>query len=285
MTIQEASRYSADKLTTIYEPTEAAAITDWLIEHLTGTRKTDRITLSKKELPADQQDQLETYLKRLLTYEPIQYVLNEAWFCGLRLYVDNRVLIPRPETEELVEWIITHCKFPISELNILDIGTGSGCIPIALKRRLGKADVWSCDVSTDALTVAARNAEDLGVIVNLVNLNFLSEAEREKLPQFDIIVSNPPYIPHKDKAEMHTNVLAYEPATALFVPDNDPLLFYKAIADFGKSHLNPNGIIYTELHKDISALAKEMFESRGYMVELKKDMQGVERMLKATISQ
>jgi release factor glutamine methyltransferase len=281
MTMQEASRYSMDKLTAIYEPTEAAAISDWLMEHLSGAHKTDRIAGNKKQLPANQVDQLEGYLKRLLTHEPVQYVLNEAWFCGLRFYVDNQVLIPRPETEELVEWIITHCKFPVNELSILDIGTGSGCISIALKRRLGKAEVWSCDVSNGALAVASRNADDLGVSVRFLNLNFLSETEREQLPRFDIIVSNPPYIPDKDKAEMHTNVLGFEPATALFVPDNDPLLFYKAIADFGKSHLLPNGIIYTELHKDIASIAREMFESRGYVVEIKKDMQGVERMLRA----
>lgn len=284
MTIQEATAYSIGKLTLIYDKNEAAAISDWLIEHLTGAKKADRISQSKKILFPSQLTQLDDYLKRLLTHEPVQYVLNEAWFCGLKLYVDNRVLIPRPETEELVEWIITHCKFPVDKLNILDVGTGSGCISLALKRRLGKAEVWSCDISEAALDVARQNATSLGVNVNFINLDFLSAEKTEALPPFDIIVSNPPYIPEKDKKEMLPNVLAFEPAVALFVKDSDPLLFYKAIAVFGKNHLHEQGIVYTELHRDIADSARELFESYGYSVEIKKDMQGIERMLKAVLN-
>lgn len=281
MTIQEAINHAIVKLESIYSTSEAAAISDWLIGHLTGTKKTDRVSLAKKELSEEQQSLFQAHLQRLLQNEPLQYVLNETWFCGLKFYVDKRVLIPRPETEELVEWIIAHCKFPVDELTIFDIGTGSGCIPISLKRRLGKAEVSACDISSDALEVANLNADNLGVKVNFNQINFLSEPERSKLGGFDIIVSNPPYIPENDRNEMDQNVLAYEPATALFVPDSDPMLFYKAIAEFGKTHLKNDGFIFTEIHKDMGIAVARLFELTGYTVEVKKDMVGNDRMVKA----
>src|SRR5262249_29606038 len=149
---------------------------------------------------------------------------------------------------------------PINQLKILDIGSGSGCIPIALKRKLRKAMVWSCDISETALAVAKRNAETLGVDVHFVQLDFLNNAKRSQLPVFDIIVSNPPYVPQKDKEQMNPNVLNYEPATALFVPDNDPLIFYKAIADFGKEHLSADGNIYVEIHESLGDAATQLFQ-------------------------
>ncbi|MBK5270374.1 MAG: peptide chain release factor N(5)-glutamine methyltransferase, partial [Bacteroidia bacterium] len=208
--------------------------------------------------------------------------LNEAWFCGFKFYIDNNVLIPRPETEELVEWIITNCKFPIGQLSILDIGSGSGCIPIALKRKLRKAEVWSCDISNEALNVARQNANNLGGDVNFFQTDFLNKDLWEELPSYDIIVSNPPYIPEKGKEEMQPNVLMYEPQVALFVPDNDALLFYKAIADFAKKHLNRNGSIYMEIHESHGKEVAQLFQSKNYFTEIKKDMQGKERMLKVS---
>jgi release factor glutamine methyltransferase len=283
MTIQEARRHSVGQLQTIYEEGEAVSISEWLIENLAGVKKTDRAFQKEKELNAEQQQQFNKYLLALLDHEPIQYVLNEAWFCGLKLYVDKNVLIPRPETEELVEWIISNCKFPVDELNILDIGSGSGCIPIALKRRIRKAEVWSCDVSNGALEVARKNAVTLGTEVHFVLMDFLDRQQRDQLPVVDIIVSNPPYVPQHEKDKMQPNVVRYEPATALFVPDNDPLVFYKAIGEFGKQHLNPGGVIYTEIHEDLGKATIALFESQGYSTELKKDMQGKERMVRATV--
>jgi release factor glutamine methyltransferase len=283
MTIKDATIYSTGQLSSIYEEGEASTMSDWLMEHLTGSKKTDRISQSKKELSPEQEELLVSYLDRLKENEPIQYVLKEAWFCGLRFYVDKHVLIPRPETEELVEWIITGCRFPINELNILDIGSGSGCIPIALKRRLGKADVWSCDVSKDALQVAENNAKNLGVEVNFFQMDFLDPAQREKLPAFDIIVSNPPYITHGERYGMPANVLEYEPAKALFVPDNDPLIFYKAIADFGKDHLKPNGSIYTEINEKLGDITEELFRQKGFNAQLKKDISEKDRMIRAQV--
>jgi release factor glutamine methyltransferase len=281
MTIQEANQHIVNQLRTIYEGSEAENISDWVIEHLTGTKRTDRVIHKEKTISPEQESQLKQYLSRLLQHEPVQYVLNEAWFCGLKLYVDKNVLIPRPETEELVEWIISDCKFPINALSILDIGSGSGCIPIALKKRLGKADVWGCDVSPEALKVANRNATMLGIKVKFIELDFLNEERREKLPSFDIIVSNPPYIPAKEKEAMRRNVLEYEPAAALFVPDNDALIFYKAIADFGKKHLTKNGFIYTEINESLGEATASIFQSNGYQTVIKKDMQEKERMIKA----
>lgn len=284
MTIQKANRHIFNQLKNIYEEPEAENISDWIIEHLTGTKKTDRIIHKEKLISAEQRLQLNDYLDRLLQHEPVQYVLNETWFCGLKFYVDKTVLIPRPETEELVEWIISDCKFPIDKLSILDIGSGSGCIPIALKKRLGKADVWSCDVSAAALKVADRNALTLGIGVKFTELDFLSKEQRDRLPSFDIIVSNPPYIPEKDKETMNPNVLSYEPPSALFVPDDDALVFYKAIAEFGEKHLNKRGIIYTEINETSGGPTANMFESNGYKTIIKKDMQGKERMIKAFLN-
>jgi release factor glutamine methyltransferase len=218
-----------------------------------------------------------------MAHEPVQYVLNEAWFYGLKFYVDQNVLIPRPETEELVDQLITDCKFPIDELNILDIGSGSGCIAISIKTKLRKAEVWSCDISKEALEAAKKNATALGADVNFVHLDFLDKTARENLPSFDIIISNPPYVPEKDKTTMQPNVLNYEPATALFVPDNDPLIFYRAIAEFGKTHLNKNGKVYAEIHESLGNDTMELFRSKGYKAEVRKDMQGKERMIIATI--
>lgn len=283
MTVQDASYYVLKQLRSIYEEGEASQITDWIMEKITGSKKTERMLYKNSILTNDEEIQLRNCIERMMQHEPVQYVLNESWFGGLKFYVDKNVLIPRPETEELVEWIITNCKFPVDELKILDIGTGSGCIPISLKRRLKKAEVWSCDVSEEALAVAKRNALTLGTEVNFIRLDFIDKQQQKQLPQFDIIVSNPPYVPEKDKETMKPNVLQYEPATALFVPDNDPLIFYKAIAEFGKEHLNKEGSIYCEIHETIGEEVVSLFNSYGYTTELKKDMQQKDRMVKSSL--
>lgn len=284
MTLQEATYFLLNKLRTIYADGEASSITDWVMENITGSKKTERMLYKNEQLSDKEEEKIKQVTARLLDHEPVQYVLNEAWFCGLRFYVDPNVLIPRPETEELVEWIISNCKFPIDQLKILDIGTGSGCIAISLKRRLRKAGVWACDVSSKALETAKRNAETLGTEIHFTEADFLNEKAISLFPSFNIIVSNPPYVPEKDKGQMDKNVLQYEPATALFVKDNDPLIFYKAIAAFGKSHLVKGGSIYTEIHEDLGKDTALVFETAGYTSEVKKDMQGKDRMVKSYIS-
>jgi release factor glutamine methyltransferase len=293
MTIQEATYYLLNKLRTIYAEGEASRITDWVMENLTGSKKAERMLYKNSTITDKEESQLRQFIERLMQHEPVQYVLNEAWFCGLKFYVDNNVLIPRPETEELTEWAMgeVRSRVPIAigmgvrsrehEIRILDIGTGSGCIPIALKRKLSNADVWSCDINEAALRVAKKNATVLGVDVSFLLLDFLNKEKREQLSSFDIIISNPPYVPEKDKQQMQPNVYNYEPHLALFVPDNDALIFYKAIAEFGKHHLNRGGTIYTEIHEDLGEAVSVLFITAGYTIELKKDMQGKERMLKA----
>ena len=281
MTIQEGTFLLLNKLRSIYSREEADTITDWTMEHLTGSKKAERMIYKNEKITADEESKLQQYVERLMTNEPVQYVLNEAWFCGLKLYVDKNVLIPRPETEELVEWVIDGCRFPIEKLSILDIGSGSGCVAIALKRRLGKADVWGCDVSQDALRVAQKNAASLGLDVNFFQLDFLNEEQRNKLPVFDIIISNPPYVTAAESKGMRPNVLNFEPSKALFVPDDDPLVFYKAITDFGRTHLNPNGSIFIESNEAYGEQVAELFISKGFSTLMKQDMQGKDRMIRA----
>lgn len=282
MTMQEATYFLLNKLRSIYPDGEASQITDWVMEKLTGSQKAERMLYKNEAITAAEELQLQQYTERLLKHEPVQYVLNESWFYGLKFYVDKNVLIPRPETEEMVDWIIRNLKFPFSDLKILDIGTGSGCIAIALKRKLRKAKVWACDVSNDALNVAKQNAANLQAEINFVQLDFLNADERNKRSSFDIIVSNPPYIPEKDKETMNKNVLDFEPSTALFVPDSNVLVFYEAIADFAKTHLKENGTVYCEIHENLGNEVNDLFKQNGFTTELKKDMQGKNRMIKVS---
>jgi len=166
-------------------------------------------------------------------------------------------------------------------LKILDVGTGSGCIALALKNSLPKAEVWACDTSDAALNIARRNGSALDIRVDFVGLNFLDVLQRKQLPTVDVIVSNPPYIPIKDKDTLHQNVVNHEPHLALFVPDNNALIFYAALAEFGKERLYAGGKIYAELNEDLSEEVKELFQHHGYQhIELRKDMQGKQRMIR-----
>ena len=296
MKLFEAERYIKDQLREIYDEQEAVNIADLAIEHTTGFRKTERVSKKEQELPSSQIEQLKKDLQRLQQHEPIQYIMNKTWFYGMELYVDKNVLIPRPETEELVQWIVDDVKSSgkdvfirrsmegdeTTQLKILDVGTGSGCIALALKKTMPKAEVWGSDVSEEALNVARRNGSALDIRVDFQGLNFLDAAQQKLLPTVDIIVSNPPYVPLKDKKQMHANVVNYEPHIALFVPDNDPLIFYKALAEFGNKRLYNNGNIYMEIHEEIASDVVNLFKQNGYSdVELKKDMQAKDRMIKA----
>ena len=281
MTIHAALKYIAEKLESIYVNSEVGKMAEMLLEHLTGHKKNELSLYKDKELPNEQLEKLNNFLPRLLNHEPIQYVLNECWFYGLKFYVDKNVLIPRPETEELVDWIIRNLRFPFAELKILDIGTGSGCIAISLKRKLRKAEVWACDISKEALNVAKQNSLNLQAEINFVQLDFLNEEETNPLPSFDIIVSNPPYVPQRDKATMQNNVLDFEPHTALFVPNENALIFYSAIIDFSKTHLKQNGAVYCEIHESLGEGRTALLNQKGFSTELKKDMQGKDRMVKA----
>lgn len=281
MKFSAALQYVSTRLRTIYEEGEANNIASWVIESITGISRQHSMVANSVLLTDVQENQLHQVVERLLLHEPVQYVLNEAWFCGNKLYVDERVLIPRPETEELVEWISNDYSFPGNTITILDIGTGSGCIPISLKKRFPTASVWSADISKGALEVAKRNAASIGTEIVFLHLDILNKDSWSSLPSFDIIVSNPPYIPEKDKAQMQANVLQYEPAIALFVPDNDALVFYQAIALFAKEKLTSGGFLYVEIHEDLGKATADLFQSMGFSTTLKKDMQEKDRMIKS----
>ncbi len=218
-----------------------------------------------------------------MQHQPVQYVLHEAWFYGMKLYVDEHVLIPRPETEELVEWMLKDAETNKQPINILDIGTGSGCIPIALKKNMPAAEVWAVDISNEALLVAQRNADTQQTSITFQQADILNKPYPSVLPTFDVIVSNPPYIPLSDKTAMHPNVLQHEPHLALFVANEDPFLFYNAIVDFAQSHLNPGGSLYFEIHEAMGEQVKQLLTQKGFInAQVKKDMQGKDRMVKAT---
>ena len=284
MTYQETEKFISQELSAYVEQGESYAIAQRILEFITGIdrnqkHKTEKIIIDQAKL-----SQLKNILERVKNEEPIQYILQEEWFCGFKFFVNKHVLIPRPETEELVEWVISTCKFPIDSLSILDIGTGSGCIPISLKRRLRKAQVSAVDVSKDALEVANRNATNLGADVNFIEADILNSTCWSTLPKVDIITSNPPYVTESEKGQMKNNVLNYEPALALFVPDTDPLIFYKAISALGKIILNKNGTIFLEINEAYGNETANVFIEAGYKTEIKKDMQGKERMIKAMLN-
>jgi release factor glutamine methyltransferase len=275
---QQAQKELLSQLSTLHEGREAAAITDWVMEHLTGWKKIDRILHRSEQLSPSAAEQLKKYTGELLTHRPVQYVLHESWFCGMKFYVDERVLIPRPETEELVEWIETTA--PSGAL--LDVGTGSGCIAIALKKKLKTTEVYACDLSDEALTVARQNAVTLDAPIHFQQLDFRDPPQWDRLPEIHCLVSNPPYIPVGEKSTMAPHVVGFEPHLALFVEDADPLIFYQALAGFAVRKLAPGGSIFAEIHEDLGDMVAALFRSNGLQqVIIKKDLQGKDRMIKA----
>ena len=287
MTYKILYRSFLEQLQAIYTMAEASVITSWVFEKLAGIKKIDFIKHQALEPEINVADELDAALQQLLQHTPVQYVLGEAWFCKMLFKVNEYVLIPRPETEELVNWLLDDYKntttFPPSA-SILDIGTGSGCIAVALKKNMPVATVTAIDFSAGAVAIAKENASINGVDIIFFQLDFLDEQLSETLPGFDIIVSNPPYIPIGEKEQLDKNVIAYEPHSALFVPDNEPLLFYKKIALFGKSNLKTGGSIYVEIHEKYAAQTAELFAGYRYNVEIKKDIFEKDRMLKLTHS-
>jgi len=273
-----------NKLKTIYDDREAENICDWLFENVTGLKKWERRQNQNSEFAETDSEKIKTYLEELLKHKPVQYVLHEAWFYKRKFYVNENVLIPRPETEELVEWIVSDFKKEkySKPIKIIDIGTGSGCIPVSLKKELPESSIAAIDVSDKALSVAKINAEELHAIINFFQIDFLNENEWKMLSQYDIIVSNPPYIPLNEKEILAKNVTDFEPGIALFVKNNDPFIFYKKIAGFAKSNLKESGKIYVEVHEEYAKEVGSIFESAGFLVEIKNDIYGKQRMVKST---
>ena len=283
MTYGQCEFWLKNQLSFLYDTGEAAAIADWMLEEYTGANKKCRRLKAEQLVGEKELLDIKNATAMLLEGKPVQYVLGYTEFYRLRFLVNESVLIPRPETEELVDWIIKDYKNPHRRLQILDIGTGSGCIPIALKKHLANAEVASVDVSIAALKTATQNAAINQVAIQFLQLDFLKESNWHQLEKYDVIDSNPPYIPQQEKAAMNPNVTAWEPATALFVPDERPLLFYEKIALFGKTHLYNDGTVYLEVHKDFAVAVQQLFIREGYTTEIKKDMHGNERMVKARL--
>jgi len=281
MTTADAFMEFTKKLKAIYGDREAETISDWVFESLTGMKRWERRANLHKEIKTSEYQKLQKYLQELLRHNPVQYVLNESWFYKMKFFVNEDVLIPRPETEELVEWIVNDLRVQNSNVNILDIGSGSGCVSISLKKELPGSLVTAIDVSEKALEVAKKNAKELNALIDFLQIDFLDEARWNILPRYDVIVSNPPYIALKEKESLEKNVIDFEPELALFVEDSDPFIFYKKIAGFSKTHLKEGGKIYVEINETSGEEIKEVFEKEEFKTTIKKDIYGKDRMVKA----
>lgn len=275
------------ELTSLYEVGEAKAIVRLLLEERFGLTMTDIVCDGVEAMAAERQAELRSMMDRLLTGEPVQYVIGTADFMGRQFVVAPDVLIPRPETAELCASIIDrynqpYCALqPPAPLKVLDVGTGSGCIAVTLALDLWNSDVSAWDISGDALLIARENAQRMGAKVNLELHDILATDIQSTTPQhFDIIVSNPPYICKKERVTMERHVLDFEPSTALFVPDDNPLLFYHAIARFAAHALKPNGLLAFEINPLYAAeLMTWLKENEWNQVEVKADQFGKQRFI------
>lgn len=284
MLLKEAYHQLQSALLAIYDNREASVIADWIMEEITKWTKSQRIIHHDFHLTAEQEIQYTKFQDEILSGKPLQYVLGYSWFKGHRFNVNEHVLIPRPETEELVDSII-HFSKEIEIINsipfrALDIGTGSGCIAISLQHQFPQWEIWAIDKSTTALELAIQNASALNAKINFKALDILSNSINHDLPTFNLIVSNPPYIPLEDKHEMTAQVLDHEPHLALFVTNNDPLQFYKAIIAFSETQLIRGGTLWFETHMSYAEGVADLMKKNDYTnIQIRKDFQGKDRIV------
>jgi len=281
MSLQEIKIFLKQKLATKIDAVELSSLMGMLIEAVTGWNRMQQIVNVNTELTKEQQAQIEQYAEQLLAGQPIQYILGKAWFMGNEFMVNEHVLIPRPETEELVEWIISYAEIMNKPLSMIDIGTGSGCIPIALQLALPSCTLTGLDISKEALGVAKMNAKNLNATIEWLEEDILNTAALDN--NYDIIISNPPYIPLKEKKDMQEQVLNFEPAIALFVSNEDPLIYYKAIAKIAKQNLSKNGQLFFEIHYDQGKAILALLDELNYHAELRQDSFGKNRMIRASL--
>jgi release factor glutamine methyltransferase len=268
MQLQQAQLFVKEKLTSIYSKEEASAIARILCEGIEQNGDIEEAALNK-------------HIASLLLYTPVQYLLGEAWFYHRSFEVNPSVLIPRPETEELIEHVAKRIEKE-KHLSLLDIGTGSGCIAITLKSLFPSIEVIGIDISNQALSVAQRNAERHKTNIRFLKDDFLTPANDALIhASYDIIVSNPPYIPFSDKVLMDKNVVEYEPELALFVPDRNPLVFYQKLADWSIQHLNPEGFLFVEIHQKKGKETLAVFEHDLHTATLLQDWSGNDRFIYA----
>ena len=281
MSLQEIKIFLKQKLASTIDAVELSSLMGMLIEAVTGWNRMQQIVNVNTELTKEHQAQIELYAEQLLSGKPIQYILGKAWFMGNELMVNEHVLIPRPETEELVEWIISYASIMNKPLSIIDIGTGSGCIPIALKLALPLCKLTGLDISKEALAVAEINANNVKASIEWIEQDILNTAALDNT--YDIIVSNPPYIPIQEKANMQEQVVGFEPSIALFVSNEDPLIFYKAIAKMAKQNLSTNGQLFFEIHYDQGKAILALLDELNFHAELRQDSFGKNRMIRASL--
>jgi len=276
--IKDIRHFLKDSLAAQYPESELRGFNNWILEYLFDYSSMDALMQAEKDLSDNNIKDVNRIVSFLKQEKPIQQIVGYAWFYGHKFSVNEHVLIPRPETEELVDWIL---KDKPEGKAILDIGTGSGCIPITLALNTN-VQVSSVDISDLAIKQAQENAKNLNTSINFIQADILADESIEKLDMYDIIVSNPPYVLESDKEMMANNVLDNEPHLALFVPDQDALKFYIAIADLATEKLKKNGLLYFEIHEDKGQEILDMLSSKGFSnLELRKDLQGKDRMVKA----
>lgn len=266
------------ELSGIYSTDEIESLIFLIFEKLKGYSRTQFLLAKEEILTPEDQSEIDKIVLRLKNQEPIQYILGETEFYGLPFYAVSGVLIPRPETEELVQWIIQENKN--TSPTILDIGTGSGCIAISLRKNIPQSTVLACDISPVCLETALLNAALNSAELSVIEFDILNSVPKFEFPKLDILVSNPPYVRETEKLLMERNVLGYEPELALFVPDSDPLIFYSRIADFAQVHLKNGARLYFEINEAFGMECSEMLRGKGFSeITLKKDINGKDRMI------
>jgi release factor glutamine methyltransferase len=281
MSLQDTKQAIKHQLGNLYDAIEMNSMVNIIIEEVTGWDALHQNIHKNDALEPSQIEQLDHYVEQLLTGKPLQYIIQKAWFLGKAYFVNEAVLIPRPETEELVEWIIEYAQIINKPLSILDIGTGSGCIPISLKLAIPNAHITAIDISKEALAIAEQNAARYHTEIEWIAQDILQTKQLKD--RYDIMVSNPPYIPLREKVAMQKQVADHEPEIALFVPDQFPLIFYSKIAHIGKSALKPNGQLFFEIHYDQGEAIIALLNEMGYHAELKQDIFGKDRMVRASL--
>lgn len=283
MTFKEIKSSFRSELSPFFDEQEIDSFFYLVLEKYHQLKRVDLALQPNLKVSESELEQWKFVLEQLKTQKPIQYILGETFFCDLVFKVNEHTLIPRPETEELVYWILEEIKKQnISNSTIVDIGTGTGCIPISLKKNLPESTVFGIDISEKALRVANENAKTNEIDVQFMQKNILETSDLQN--QFDVIVSNPPYVRQLEKAEINTNVLAFEPHLALFVSDEDPLIFYRKIAELAKKNLKPNGLLFFEINQYLGKEMVCLLTDLGFeTIELRQDIYGNDRMIRASV--
>ncbi|TND08934.1 MAG: release factor glutamine methyltransferase [Bacteroidetes bacterium] len=281
--VKDIIAFFRQELHDLYDEAEIDRFVEICFEEYAGYSRLD--VLNRQDATVNESDLLKFNfaVKDLKRGRPIQHITGKAWFFDITLTVNEHVLIPRPETEELVQWIVDDHRKEVPSISMLDIGTGSGCIAIVLKRKLPKNHVYALDVSSEALALAKQNALQGQADVHFIQSDILDRSGWSKLPSCAVIVSNPPYVRKSEKEAMHKNVVDFEPHTALFVPDEDALIFYKTIGELGLEKLKPGGHLYFEINENLGLEVCILLQKLGYKdVQLRQDMSGKDRMVRST---